>query len=118
VAAKSPPAELLRPAGAENAYYAVNGWTSPGVQGLPDETTDWTAASSGPLTPGHPLELTYVAPQGLVFHRQIAVDDQYLFTITDQVVNSGAAPVILAPYGSVQRRGVPPDLGKAATEGA
>ncbi len=79
---------------------------------MPDETTAWTAASSGPLTPQHPLELTYAAPSGLVFHREIKVDDAYLFTVTDTVENRSAAPVNIAPYGAVQRRGVPPTLGQ------
>ncbi|MBV9993663.1 MAG: membrane protein insertase YidC [Caulobacteraceae bacterium] len=118
VAANSPPQELLRPAGAENAYYTVNGWTGANLQGLPDETTNWTATSAGALTPDHPLDLSYAAPQGLIFHRRIAVDRSYLLTITDEVVNQGTAPATLAPYASVQRRGVPADLGKTATEGA
>jgi YidC/Oxa1 family membrane protein insertase len=118
VAANSPPAELLRPAGAENAYYALNGWIGAGLTGLPDGTTGWTAASAGPLSPGHPLELTYASPQGLRFHREIAVDDQYMFTITDQVTNTGTQPALLAPYSSVQRLGVLPTAGRGATEGA
>ncbi|HLY78242.1 MAG TPA: membrane protein insertase YidC, partial [Caulobacteraceae bacterium] len=114
--AGSPPEELLRPLGAENAYYAVAGWV--GAPGAPDETTPWTLGSPGALTPTHPLELTYASPAGLTFHREIKVDPQYLFTVTDSVENHGAAAVNIAPYGAVQRRGVPPDAGKAAMEGA
>ncbi len=116
-AAGSPPVELLRPLGADNAYYAVDGWVGQ-VAGLPDETTTWTQTSQGPLTDKSPLELSYTAPSGLVFHRQIAVDGQYLFTVTDTVTNQSTAPVNIAPFGSVQRRGVPPELGKTAMEGA
>jgi YidC/Oxa1 family membrane protein insertase len=116
--ANSPPVELLRPAGAENAYFAVSGWTGANVAGLPNETTVWTQVSKGALTPANPLELSYASPGGLVFHRQIKVDAQYLFTVTDTVANQGAAPVSLAPFGAVARLGVPPELGKTATEGA
>ncbi|HVN00009.1 MAG TPA: membrane protein insertase YidC [Caulobacteraceae bacterium] len=108
--------ELLRPLGADNAYYATSGWV--GAPGAPDETTLWTQTSTGPLTPSNPLELTYQAPTGLVFHREIKVDPQYLFTVTDTVENHGTAPINIAPYGEVQRRGVPPELGKIAMEGA
>jgi YidC/Oxa1 family membrane protein insertase len=116
-APNSPPVELLRPLGAENAYFAVNGWIG-NLPGMPGETTAWTPASTGALTPQHPLELTYAAPSGLVFHREIKVDDQYLFTVTDTVQNNTAAAVNIAPYGAVQRRGVPPALGHASMEGA
>jgi YidC/Oxa1 family membrane protein insertase len=112
----SPPVELLRPLGAANAYYAVDGWV--GAPGAPDETTPWTQVSQGPLTDSHPLELSYVSPAGLTFHREIKVDPQYLFTVTDTVENHSPAAVNIAPYGAVQRRGVPPELGKIATEGA
>jgi YidC/Oxa1 family membrane protein insertase len=112
----SPPVELLRPLGAANSYYAVSGWV--GAPGAPDETTAWTQTSQGPLTPSHPLDLTYDSPSGLTFNREIKVDPQYLFTLTDTVENHGTAAVNIAPYGAVQRRGVAPDAGKVATEGA
>jgi len=112
----SPPEELLRPLGAENAYYATSGWV--GAPGAPDDSTAWTQTSQGPLTPGHALDLTYTAPSGLTFNREIKVDFQYMFTVTDTVVNHGTAAVSIAPYGAVLRKGVPPDAGKAATEGA
>jgi YidC/Oxa1 family membrane protein insertase len=117
-AAGSLPVELLRPFGADNAYYAVSGWVASNLAGMPDETTAWTATSAGPLTEKTPVELSYTAPSGLVFHREIKVDGQYMFTVTDTVTNQSAAAVNIAPYGSVQRRGVPPDLGKTAMEGS
>ena len=42
----------------------------------------------------------------------VAVDDKYMFTVTDTVANYGAAPVTVAPYASVQRQGLPADLGR------
>ena len=114
--ANSPSVELLRPRGADNSYYATSGWV--GAPGAPDEDSLWTQTSTGALTPSNPLELTYQAPTGLTFRREIKVDPQYLFTVTDTVENHGAAPVNIAPYGAVQRRGVPPEAGKAAMEGA
>jgi len=115
--ANSPPVELLRPFGADNAYYAVEGWVGQAA-GLPDETTPWTQTSQGPLTDKNPLELAYTSPSGLAFHREIKVDAQYLFTVTDTVINQSAAAVNIAPFGSVQRRGIPDTLGKTAMEGA
>ncbi|HEY1425479.1 MAG TPA: membrane protein insertase YidC [Caulobacteraceae bacterium] len=114
----SPPVELLRPLGAQYSYFAVNGWIGRNVAGLPDEQTHWTQTSQGALTDTNPLELSYSAPSGLVFHRQIKVDPQYLFTVTDTVQNTGAQAVSIAPYGSVQRRDVPSALGHASMEGA
>ncbi|WP_163362917.1 YidC/Oxa1 family insertase periplasmic-domain containing protein, partial [Escherichia coli] len=57
---------------------------------------------------------------GLKFVRTIAVDDRYMFTVADTVTNSGAAPVQIAPYGSVQRQGLSEEQSHAANvhEGA
>ncbi len=53
------------------------------------------------------MTLTYDNGQGLVFHRQIAVDDRYMFTIKDSVENKSDKPVTLAPYALVARQGLP-----------
>ena len=101
----SPPVELFRPEGAKQAHFAEFGWT--GVPDAPTPTTTWALTSGDVLAPGHPITLTYDNGKGLVFTRVIAVDDLYLFTVTDTVANHGAAPVEIAPYASVQRQGLP-----------
>ncbi|HEV2364485.1 MAG TPA: membrane protein insertase YidC [Caulobacteraceae bacterium] len=109
VSQSSPLVELLRPEGMADAYFAQSGWAGANLQGLPDAATLWTLTSGSTLSPGHPLTLTYAAPSGLIFTRTIAVDDHYMFTITDQVANRSAAAVSIAPYVSVQRQGLPVD---------
>ena len=108
IAKNSPPVELFRPAGAREAYFADLGWT--GAAAAPTADTVWTLASGTALAPGKPVVLTWDNGQGLSFSRNIAVDESYMFTITDTVVNHGAASVQLAPYASVQRQGLPSDL--------
>ncbi len=110
LAPNSPLVELFRPAGAANAYFADIGWVGTNIAGLPDDDTQWTLASGSVLAPGHPVSLSYRSAQGLAFGRTIAVDDQFMFTITDVVANPGTAPVTLAPYASVQRQGLPPEI--------
>jgi YidC/Oxa1 family membrane protein insertase len=120
VAKDSPPVDMLRPEGTPFAWFADFGWAGANVPGLPTPDTVWTLSQGAKLSPGQPITLTYANGQGLTFTRQIAVDEHYMFTVTDTVANAGAAPVTLAPYGSVQRQGVPPDVGKATVvhEGA
>jgi len=108
----SPPVELLRPEGAKYAWFVDFGWAGANVPGLPGPDTVWTAAQGSKLAPGAPVVLTYNNGAGLTFTRRIELDDRYMFTVTDTVANATAAPVTLAPYGSVQRQGVPPELGK------
>jgi YidC/Oxa1 family membrane protein insertase len=108
---ESPPVELFRPEGTKFAWFADLGWTGANVPGLPDADTVWTLAQGSTLAPGQPVTLTYSNGQGLTFTRNISVDERFMFTVTDTVANTGAAPITLAPYGSVQRQGVPPELG-------
>ena len=110
---KSAPVELLRPEGVEHAWFADVGWTGANVPGVPDLNTVWTANAGAKLTPITPVSLTYDNGHGLVFHRLIAVDDHYMFAISDTVTNSTAQPVVLQSYGSVQQRGLPADLAKS-----
>jgi YidC/Oxa1 family membrane protein insertase len=105
------PVEVLRPRGARYAYFASLGWIGANLPGLPTDSSVWTVTSGHVLTPATPVTLSYAAP-GLTFTRTIAVDDKYMFTVSDSVANTGAAPVALTPYGSVQRQDVPPLLGK------
>jgi YidC/Oxa1 family membrane protein insertase len=117
---KSPPVELLRPEGAANAWFVDFGWAGANLSGLPGPDTVWTVAQGSVLKPGSPVTLTHDNGAGLVFSRRIELDDRYMFTVTDTVANRSSAPVTLAPYGSVQRQGVPPTLGRDAVvhEGA
>lgn len=110
VSRNSAPVELLRPEGAQNAWFAEFGWTGQNLPGLPTADTVWTVKEGGRLTPTTPVVLTYSTPQGLTFLRTIAVDDKYMFTVTDTVANLSGAQVTLAPYGSVQRQGLPEGL--------
>jgi len=57
------------------------------------------------------VTLVYDNGEGLEFRRTIAVDDNYLFTIRDEVANKGASPVTLYPYALISRHGTPPTLG-------
>ena len=59
------------------------------------------------LTAEKPVNLTFDNGAGLIFHRTIAVDDQYMFTVTQSIENKGTDPVTLYPYELVSRHGKP-----------
>ncbi|HKN27487.1 MAG TPA: membrane protein insertase YidC [Roseiarcus sp.] len=105
---KSPLVRLFSPSGAPDAYWATSGYVGAGAGGLKTPTLDtvWTA-NEKTLTPERPLTLTWDNGAGLVFKRVIAVDDKYMFTVTDSVTNSSDAAVTLRPYGLVLRHGMP-----------
>jgi YidC/Oxa1 family membrane protein insertase len=105
----SPNVVLLSPSGAPNAYYTEHGWVAEAGKNVtvPGTDTLWTAQSNGPLTPSSPITLTYDNGGGLLFTRTIAIDENYMFTVTDSVANSASQAVTLYPYGLVSRHGMP-----------
>ncbi len=106
---KSPAIVLLSPSGTPHPFYAQFGWTNAagGKVKLPDDNTLWTQEGSGVLAPGKPITLVWNNGEGLEFRRVISVDDNYLFSIDDTVINRGADPVTLYPYALISRHGRP-----------
>lgn len=110
---KSPPIVLLAPSGSPHPFYAQFGWTNAAGAKvkLPDDNTVWTQQGAGALGVGRPVTLTFDNGEGLEFRRLISVDENYLFTIEDSVVNRGGEPVTLYPYALISRHGKPEILG-------
>lgn len=104
---------LLSPVGSEDPYYALYGWTPSGDLGyedVPTSDTPWELESGTTLTPDTPITLVWDNGGGLVFRRTIAIDDRFMFEVTQSVENTGEGDVNLAPYGIVARHGLPSDL--------
>jgi YidC/Oxa1 family membrane protein insertase len=103
---------LAAPEGTRDGLYASLSWTRVDGQlgDLPGPETVWSVISGAPLSPAAPLVLGYQAPSGLSFQRQITLDEDYLFTVTDTVSNTSAAAQAVRKVGQVRRFGVPSDL--------
>jgi len=110
---KSPAEVLFSPTGTKAPYYAEFGFVpAAGASSkLPGLDTVWTQQGSNALTPTTPVVLKYDNGEGLVFTRTISVDEKYVFTIKDEVANSGTAPATLYPFGLISRHGLPETSG-------
>jgi YidC/Oxa1 family membrane protein insertase len=112
LAADSPAVELFRPQGMEHSYSALFAWNGPNVPGgVPGPRTPWRLTAGSVLTPTTPVTLTWDNGQGLRFTRVIGIDAEYLFTVTDTVANFGTQAITIAPFGRVERQGVPDHVG-------
>ena len=108
VSPKSPEIVLLAPQSTDYPYYAVFGWVGANnAVKVPDDNTQWKEIAGTTLSPGHPVTLSWDNGHGFVFTRQIAVDSQYMFTVSDSVANKTSANTTLYPYAYVARDGVP-----------
>ncbi len=109
VAKDSPHITLLSPAGSAapySAYFASFGWLADAGASVPDDQTEWKADRKT-LEVGKPVVMSWDNGKGLLFERQIVLDEHFLFTITDRVKNTSDALVTLYPFGLVARHGHP-----------
>lgn len=101
---------LLTPIGTEDPYYAVYGWAPGGNLGqddVPGANTVWSVESGDTLTIDTPVTLAWNNAKGLTFRRTIAIDENYLFSITQSVQNDSTEAARVAAYGIVARHGTP-----------
>lgn len=106
----SPIITLLTPAGAPHAYFAEQGWVpaAGATIAVPDSTSVWTVEGDATtLTAATPVTLVWDNGAGLIFRRTFAVDEHYLFTVTQSIENTGTTDVSLFPYARVERQGTP-----------
>ncbi len=98
---------LLRPIGAERPYFSEVGWV-PTAEGtvVPDRNSEWVA-DSDLLTVDKPVTFRWDNGAGLVFERIYTIDENYLVTIDQRIVNNGGEAVALLPYGRIWRGGTP-----------
>ncbi len=106
---------LLTPEGREEAFYALQGWR-PGRNmtwdDVPGANTAWEQVGGSTLAPGQPVSIAWENGAGLRFTRRFAIDDNYMFTVTQSVENTGTDTVRMAPYSLLSRHGEPSDLEK------
>ncbi len=102
---------LFIPPGSSSPYFAQFGWVpaDPAVA-TPSPQTVWSAVGDT-LTPDRPVTLSWDNGEGLVFTQEIALDADYMFTVTQRVTNRGPRAVALQPYGLISRTDTPDTFG-------
>lgn len=93
---------LLNPSEAAKAYFGEFGWISDAK--MPDAETVWSANKSV-LAENDSVVFTWDNGEGLLFTRTIALDQDYMFTVTQHIQNNSDAAVGAATYARVYRSG-------------
>jgi YidC/Oxa1 family membrane protein insertase len=98
----SEPVRLFSPSGTENAYFSRVGWAGDGVA-VPDDNSIWTPDQSK-LTPETPVTLSWSNETGQTYTITLSIDSDYLITTEQSVTNRGENPIVLKPYGLINRK--------------
>ena len=100
---------LLSPEGTLGPTYTEFGWIPDAASPvkIPTRETLWTLAGDAQLSKDHPVTLTYDNGEGWTFKRTYAVDDKYMFTVTDEAMDVSGKAASLTPFSAVHRDGTP-----------
>jgi len=102
---------ILYPSGTSHPKYIEHGWVSPDTTlNLPNSKTKWQLASGAKLTSNSPVTLRWNNGQGLVFEQTISLNEDYLFTVVNRVVNNTQSTVTLYPYSLIAQRDIPEEF--------
>lgn len=101
---KSKHVELLNPAATISSYFVEFGWLKGGEHEveLPGNKTKWQLHKKGDLTKNNPLILTWKNGKGQEFFINLFLDEHYMFSVSQKMVNNGAE-ITLAPYSMVSK---------------
>jgi len=99
----SPEVVLLSPSADANSYFAEFGWV-PGNKSvkLPTPDTVW-ASDSETLTSAKPITLSWENGEGITFTVKIALDEKYMFTLTQSAKDADGKDIALQSYAYINR---------------
>ena len=98
---------FLNPLGSEDSYYLDTGWVSPDSSiELPNNKSKWTADKSS-IGINDPVKITWTNSQNITFEKIITLDEHYLFSVDQRVINNSDKSFDLYPFGLSKRQGLP-----------
>ena len=99
---------LLSPRDIENGYFIESGFvTSDKNIEIPNSESIWSVLGNNKLTEQSPVKLSWANRQGITFEKEISIDDKYLFTIKQRVINSTDNKYDFYSYGQIIRNKIP-----------
>ena len=99
---------LLGPRSIEKGYLIESGFvTSDKNIDIPNSETVWTIVGNNKLTNEAPIKLIWTNNQGISFEKEISIDNKYLITIRQSVINSSDKKYDFYSYGQIIRNEIP-----------
>ena len=103
--------EFLNPQDTLNGFYIETGWTSINNKiKVPSKKTKWTVKGSKTLTKNQSVVMQWNNGEGIIFEKNIILDDKYLFKINQKVRNLTKEKIELYPYAQITRNKIPDDI--------
>jgi YidC/Oxa1 family membrane protein insertase len=99
---------LLSPRNVDDGYLIESGFvTSNKNIDVPDASTVWEVSGNKKLTNNNPIKLIWSNSQGITFEKYISLDDQFLFTVKEKIINKSDKSYNFYSYGQIIRNKLP-----------
>ena len=99
---------LLGPRNIKEGYLIDSGFvTSDKNIDVPNSDTIWSIEGNNKLTDGSPIKLSWSNERGLKFEKIISLDDKYLFTVKQKIINESNNKYDFYSYGQIIRNEIP-----------
>ena len=102
---------LLNPRNIKDGYFIESGFVTTDKNiDIPNSDSIWEVKGNKQLTEQSPVKLTWTNDQGIIFEKEISIDDKFLFTINQKVINSTDKKYDFYSYGQIIRNKIPEGL--------
>ncbi len=99
---------LLNPSKVKKGYYVETGWATTNKNiDVPSSKSIWEVEGNNKLTPNTPIKLIWLNDQNIKFEKEISIDNQYLFTVKQNIINNSQKKYNFYPYGQIIRNEIP-----------
>tara|TARA_B100000579_G_scaffold72942_1_gene55860 strand:- start:607 stop:2289 length:1683 start_codon:yes stop_codon:yes gene_type:complete len=99
---------LLNPSKVKSGYYVETGWATTNKNiDIPNSKSTWKIDGNNKLTPNTPIKLVWLNDQNIKFEKEISIDNQYLFTVKQTIINNSEKTYNFYPYGQIIRNEIP-----------
>ena len=92
-------------------YFIESGFvTSDKNIDIPNSDTLWSIDGNNKLTQETPIKIFWANKNGIKFEKEISLDDQFLFTIKQKIINPSNKKFDFYSYGQIIRNKMPMDF--------
>jgi len=99
---------LLSPRNVEDGYLIESGFVSTNKNiDIPDASSVWEVSGNKRLTNNNPIRLIWSNSQGIRFEKHISLDNQFLFTVKEKIINTSDKSYNFYSYGQIIRNKLP-----------
>ncbi|MAJ24525.1 MAG: membrane protein insertase YidC, partial [Rickettsiales bacterium] len=111
IAPDSKQVTLLSPQNTKIPYFIELGWMSQQNINLPNKESIWEIIEGKKLGPNTPITIQWKSSEGLIFKRKIFIDENFLISVEQEIINKTNKDFNLTQYGRINRTGTPKTSG-------